>query len=283
MRIHRYSSAQSNTLFKRISTAFLLASAAAAFTHSAAAQADTTLGSFTLSNYYTPTDSTGNPLSATVTFTYLSSGPDGDNLSVAIANNSSPTTSNELIRDVVFQISDNGNLLTASPSSSATYLATSSGEYYKNSGVTNISAGGTLSYPWSIGSTSAYPNSYDLSSQEQDQSFNEDMLGPAAVGPAYGSADNSVATGSFGPALVPVDGDIVTFDVNIPGLVSTANIQNIYIGYGEPSTVYGQAPLGGYVNIASSDPPVLAPEPSAAAALGTTLAIGGLFIRRRRA
>ena len=277
-----------------VSTAVLLASAAMAVAQPAVAVADTSLGSFPISNYYTPTSPTNptptdpsNPLSAAITFTYLSSGPNGDNLSVPIANSSTPASSNEMIRDVVFQVSDHGNLLTGAPTSSAAYLATSSGEYNKSSGVSGIPAGGTLSYPWSIGLSSAYANSFDLSSEQGFQGINEDMVGPAANGTNYGNAGNTVATNYFAPALVPVGGDTVTFDVNIPSLDSAAQIQNIYLGYGivygSTSVLSGYAPLGGYAYITSSDPPAVVPEPSTAAAAGAMLALAGLFIRRRRA
>ncbi len=289
MRIHRYSSAQSNTLFKRISAAFLLASAAAALTHSVAAQADTILGSFTLSNYYTPTSPTNstptdpsNPLSATITFTYLKpAAAGGYNLAVQIANTSTPVSNNELIRDVVFQVSDNGNLLTGSPSSSTAYLASYASEDYSGSPST-IAPGGSLSSSWAIDSSASYANSYDLTSQAPSQNRNLDMIGPPLAD--MGSANQTVGSGSLAPALLPASGNNgVTFDVNIPNLDGAATIQNIYVGYGFTSTLGGYVPLGGYVSIPSSDPPAVVPEPSTAAVAGAMLCLAGLFIRRRRA
>ncbi len=289
MRIDRYCSAPTQHLFKRISAAFLLASAAAALTHGAAARADTTLGSFTLSNYYTPTsptDSTptdpSNPLSATVTFTYLNpAAAGGYNLAVQIANTSTPVSTNELIRDIVFQVSDHGNLLTGTPTSSSAYLASYASEDYSGSPST-IAPGGSLYSAWAIGSSASYANSYDLTSQAVTPGRNLDMIGPPLTD--MGSANQTVGSGPLAPALLPYgNSNSITFDVNIPNLDSAATIQNIYVGYGFTTTLGGYVPLGGYVLIPSSDPPAPVPEPSTAAATGVMLGLAGLFIRRRRA
>lgn|GEM_PF-2750787 len=253
------------------------------------ADADTTLGQFTLSNYYIPISpgsatlsDPDNPLSATVSFTYLTAGPSGDNLAVAIENTSTPASSNELIRDVVFQASANGNLLTNPVTSSSAYLATYASEYTSNA-ANQISPSNPLTYPWSVGSSGTYRDSYDLSSSTtglNGYTVNADMIGaaPVLMGDATSSVyvyDNQI------PALVPVNNDEITFDVKIPNLISSATIQDVYIGYGQTTTVGGRIPLGGYVEIPSSEA-VAAPEPSMALTAATLCAGAGLVLRRRR-
>lgn len=269
-----------------IKAAFLSA-AMVALGFTAAAKADTVLGQFTLTNYYTPTsptDSTptdpSNPLSATVTFTYLSPSVNGgDNLAVTIANTSTPLSSNELIRDVVFQISDRGTILDDAPAASGAYMPNYAEEYL-NGSETRI-APGALTYPWQIVASPSYPSSYDLTSPaaafEQYQ-VNADMVGPsyASMGQPGQSINSTHLT-----VLLPYPPASVTFDVSIPNLDSMAAVQNVYIGYGLTSTLGGYAPLGGYVEIPSSAAAV--PEPSIGAALGSMLAVAGLLIRHRRA
>ncbi len=238
-------------------------------------QADAPLGTFTLTNYYTPTSPTNstltdpsNPLSATITFNYLSSNSNG-NLGITISNTSTPVSNNEMIRDVVFQISDGGQLLSGSPINSTAYLANDVYEY-NNGSESPVFAGGTLTAPWAIQLSSNYSNSYDLTSTKASVA-NLDLVGPSTFAD-YGSAGTSINDAGFTPCLMGP----VTFDVNIPNLDSSAFIQNISIGYG----LIGSGSLGldgGYAEILSSVP---APEPGAAALLA--LCAGALLLKRRR-
>ncbi len=269
--------------------AVFLSAAMVALGFTAAAKADTVLGQFTLTNYYTPTSPTAStptdpnhPLSATVTFTYLSPSVNGgDNLAVTIANTSTPLSSNELIRDVVFQISNQGALLTATPTSSTTYLATDADEYSYSGSSSYMAAGTTLSYPWTIGASATYAKSYDLSSQKQNSGANLDMIGPPNNG-SLNDINNTVGGGNLAPVLIPYGSNSsIIFDVNIPNLSDNATVRNIYIGYGDTTTINGLVPLGGYVEIPSSAAAV--PEPSIGAAVGAMLAVAGLLIHHRRA
>lgn len=251
------------------------------------AGADTELGQFTLANYYTPTsptDSTptdpSNPLTATIAFTYLNAGPNGDNLAVAIANTSTPASSNELIRDVVFQISNNGGLLTSPLTSSATYLADAADEF-DNNGTIPFAPGKTLTYPWSISASATYSHSYDLSSMVNPNyasyTINADMVGSSSYSMA--GINSTAYVFGYAPALIPqAAGGSVTFDVNVPNLTSNATIQNVYIGYGQTTTAGGHIPQGGYVEIPTSE---AVPEPSMAATVATLLMGAGLLARRR--
>lgn len=253
----------------------------------ATAGANTVLGQFTLSNYYTPTSPTNptptdpnNPLSATVTFTYLNPSANGGyNLAVTIDNTSTPYSSNELIRDVVFQVSDQGSLLTGTPTGSM-YLPNSVQEWLTAGSPTTIAAGGSLNYPWAFGKSAAYPRSYDLASQQLHDGANSDMVGPPTQ--SLGSAGTTVGWNieTTGPVLIPYNRDQVTFNVNVPNLDAAAIVQNVYVGYGNTVTVGGYFPLGGYAEIPSSAAAV--PEPSIGLIAAGSLIGAGLLGRRRR-
>jgi hypothetical protein len=253
------------------------------------ADADTTLGQFTLYNYYTPISPGSstlsdpkNPLSATVTFTYLTSGPNSDNLAVTIANTSTPVSSNELIRDVVFQVSGNNGLLTSPLTTSSTYLGSAAYEYDSNEQIT-VLAGDAPTYPWSIAASATFSNSYDLSSTttqaNSNNVVNADLIGPPEVN--IGSLPTSAFINGAAPALLPYSVSDITFDVNIPNLGTSATIQNVYIGYGQTNDLGGYIPLGGYVEIPSSVPTVV-PEPSMGIIALALCAGAGLVLRRRR-
>ncbi len=266
--------------------ALLIGAIAVTTVSAATVGADTVLGQFTLSNYYTPTSPTNstptdpsNPLSATVTFTYLSPSVNGgNNLAVTIDNTSTPSSSNELIRDVVFQISDQGSLLTGTPASSSVYLPNYVQEWL-NGSPTQIPSGGSLNYPWTIDGSASYSGSYDLTSQQQSDDVNFDMVGPPSQ--SLGDAGQTVGSNldTTGPILIPFNGDQVTFDVNLPNLNTAAIVQNVYIGYGNTVTK-NYFPLGGYVEIPSSA--AAAPEPSIGILSAASLIGAGLILRRRR-
>ncbi len=270
---------------KTSALAVLISAVAVTTASTAIVRADTVLGQFTLTNYYTPTSPTdptptdpSNPLSATVTFTYLNpSANGGNNLAVTIDNTSTPYSSNELIRDVVFQVSDNGSLLTGTPGNPSPYLATSAYEYDEAGTQSLVPPGGTLSYPWTIGTSSAYLNSYELSSTQKNGA-NLDMVAPPIA--SLAGADYTVAQGNLAPVLTPASGDSITFDVSISNLDNSSTVQSVFLGYGFKSDLGGYVPLGGYVAMQSDA--VVTPEPSIGLFATGGLIGAGLLARRRR-
>ncbi len=274
-------SKRKNTMLQKHSTRWLMAAVAVAGLSVAAtgqsADATTTLlGTFTLSGYDGGDGTSTNALNAKVIFAYDTSS--NGNLDVTIENNSTPLSDGELIRNILFQASNGSTAISPSGSDTA-YLPNGATELTDKGGgsysTKTISPGSsdTLYDSWSL-TTGTGPVSsatyFSLTSDHTTTGKPVDFVGPS-IGTGSSAYSNYAGANSSVQSSSPIVAGPVTFEVNIPGLLSTSTIGNVLVGYGTSNGI--STPL-----TPGSTP---TPEPSVLAFLGMG-AVGSLLMLRKK-